>query len=70
MEEKVRGAALLLAARKKRKLTQSDVAEMVGVHQGAVCSWEIGRRKPELPYALALQEAFSIPASAWVRKPA
>ena len=34
--------------RKKRKFTQKQLAELLGVSCNAISSWELGKRKPPL----------------------
>lgn len=43
-------------ARKKRKLTQTDLAEKIGVSQGTISFWENGEEVPSLIHQIQLIE--------------
>ena len=47
-DEKEIFPALIIAARKYRKLTQVELAKKTGITTNAIASWEIGRRNPQL----------------------
>lgn len=47
----------LIALREKRGISQSAVAEKIGVDQAVISNWERKKRKPKGP-ALKLLEAF------------
>ena len=47
-------------ARKNAKLTQAELAKQIGVTQGAVTQWEIGRSAPKLQTMLALARALNV----------
>ena len=52
----------LKAARKEKGLTQTQVAEHLGVNQSTIASWEIGRRQPRTAQdCVALKELLGIP---------
>ncbi|MED0665754.1 helix-turn-helix transcriptional regulator [Bacillus badius] len=51
----------LIAERKKRKLSQSDIASMLGVSTATISHLENGRQKPSLELALGLQQLFNLP---------
>jgi transcriptional regulator with XRE-family HTH domain len=46
--------------RKEKGLTQIDLAKEIGVEQGAVSKWEIGRTRPEPQYIERLAEFFGV----------
>lgn len=46
--------------RKEKGLTQIDLAKEIGVEQGAVSKWEIGRTKPEAQYIGRLAKFFGV----------
>ncbi len=46
--------------RKEKGLTQTDLAKEIGVEQGAVSKWEIGRTRPEPQYIERLAEFFAV----------
>jgi predicted nucleotidyltransferase/DNA-binding XRE family transcriptional regulator len=48
------GAVLLRSARRRARLTQSQLAERAGVTQSVVSAYEAGRRQPSLPTLSAL----------------
>ncbi|MFX8004454.1 helix-turn-helix domain-containing protein [Acinetobacter baumannii] len=50
-----------MAERKKRKLSQSDIASMLGVSTATISHLENGRQKPSLELALGLQQLFNLP---------
>ena len=61
------GAALLRAWRKESGRSQKELSGEVAVSQPALCEWESGARRPELPAAVAL-EALSegkVPIESW-----
>lgn len=43
--------------RLSKKITQSDLAEMLGLTQGIISSWECGRNKPSMKAARRLSIA-------------
>jgi transcriptional regulator with XRE-family HTH domain len=60
-----KGSSLLAAAIADQKLTQSEVAERIGVSQGTVSDWESGKNTPKLVFALRMLDTFGIPVGAW-----
>ena len=53
----------LRKARKDKKLSQSDLAELVGVHYRTIQNWEKGHRKPgNFQLLKKLADALSVPA--------
>jgi transcriptional regulator with XRE-family HTH domain len=46
--------------RKEKGLTQAELAKAIGVEQGAVSKWEIGRAKPEPQHVERLSKFFSV----------
>lgn len=48
------------ALRKERGLTQTQLAESLGVDQATVSKWEIGRAYPEAKYAIKLSDFFGV----------
>ena len=48
------------AARKKKGLTQEELAEIVGVSQSMINHIEKGRKKPSLDIAVALADEFGV----------
>lgn len=50
----------LKAARRRRGITQADLAEMVGVEQPTVQRWESGKRTPDTLQLVALADALGI----------
>lgn len=55
--------AQLIALRKARGISQSAVAEQIGVDQAVISNWEQNKRKPKGP-ALKLLQAFIADQSA------
>lgn len=51
----------LAAVRRRRFMTQTDLAEKVGVSMKTVQSWEGGRSQPRLRHIPKLAEALGIP---------
>jgi len=48
--------------RRFRELTQSQLAEAVGVHQATICAWELGRQVPRLDQARILVRILEAPS--------
>lgn len=46
--------------RKKKELSQSDLAELVGVKNNTVSTWERGTRKPDFEALNKLSEVFGV----------
>lgn len=44
--------------REKQGMSQRELAHALGVTQGAVSSWELGRRSPRLPRAKQIAKMF------------
>ncbi len=42
--------------RKKKKLSQSDIAKELGIKQNTFSQWETGRRKPDVMQAIKLAD--------------
>lgn len=51
----------LIQERKKRKLTQGQLAELLGVKASLISHLETGRMNPGLEITLGLQEFFELP---------
>lgn len=47
--------------RKKKKLSQNDIARIIGVKQNTISQWEIEKRIPNVLQALKLAELLEIP---------
>jgi transcriptional regulator with XRE-family HTH domain len=64
-----RGAVLLIEGTRppppSSGLTQSEVAERLGVHRSLVSHWAMGVSRPKLDHAVKLQEIMGIPVEAW-----
>jgi len=54
----------LAAARVNAGLTQSDVAEKLGVTKQTILDWEKGRSEPKVSQAIEMSELFNMPLSA------
>ncbi|WP_035562387.1 helix-turn-helix domain-containing protein [Hymenobacter sp. IS2118] len=52
--------AVLLKARKARRLSQAEVAEQLGVCQSAYCGWESDRSMPNARYYRPLTALFGM----------
>lgn len=50
----------LISERKKHKLTQKELAEIVGVSKSTIGFLETGRSKPGFELSIALEEFFGI----------
>lgn len=46
--------------REERKWTQSYLAYVVGVSASAVCKWESGDKRPELPKVIRMSDLFGV----------
>ena len=49
--------------RKKKGLTQEDLANALGFRMATISSWELGKNKPHTEYIPNMAEVFGIPAS-------
>lgn len=59
----------LRLARVARGMTQSDLAEKLGINQTTASRIENGQQTPKLEVAVAIEKAFGIRPSAWVKRP-
>ena len=50
----------LIELRKRRKMTQGDLAERVGVSRQSVSKWETGESFPDLPKLVQLADALKV----------
>lgn len=55
---------LIRERRQRRNLTQHQLAELVGVTQKAISSWEIGRTEPGARHLFAIADALHLPLKA------
>lgn len=53
-------ARRLVALRKGRNLTQSELAKALKVSQAAVGNWEKGKRDPDIPTLIAIADFFGV----------
>lgn len=60
MENKGELGRRILRLREQAKLTQTDVAELLGVTDGAVSNWEHGIRMPGVKNLLTLAELLGV----------
>ncbi|MCW7541022.1 helix-turn-helix domain-containing protein [Aquabacterium sp. A7-Y] len=58
--------AVLRAERRKRGLTQTDLALRAGLHLNFICMVERGESSPTLPTLYALADALELPAEALI----
>ena len=47
--------------RKKRKLTQQELADLINVNLRTIVKWENGYSKPKASYMIRLKRAYNIP---------
>ncbi|MGM9971067.1 MAG: helix-turn-helix domain-containing protein [Anaeroplasmataceae bacterium] len=59
----------LTKLRKKKQINQVDLANMMGVKQYVVSSWETGRSEPNINQILKLSEIFDLPTDYLLDKP-
>lgn len=50
----------LTKLRKRKNITQNELADMLGVKQYVISSWEIGRSEPNINQIIALSNIFNI----------
>jgi transcriptional regulator with XRE-family HTH domain len=62
---KKRGSDLLRKERQKRKLTQDQASEFVGISQPLISMYESGKIAPGVKHACKLEKKFGIPVEAW-----
>lgn len=55
---------LIVAARRRKLLTQSELAEAVGVSARAVRDWEAGRSRPTLSHVAKLAQELELDQAA------
>ena len=55
--------------RKRKNITQTDLANKVGVKQYVVSSWETGRSEPNLDQLTRLSEILDVPTDYLLDKP-
>lgn len=60
----------LRLARVARGMTQSELAAELGINQATASRIENGQQTPKLEIAVAIERAFGIRPSAWVKKSA
>lgn len=58
-----RQGARIREARRLRQLSAKDLAERVGVTEGAVTHWETGRYSPRQQHQVAVSQALEVPWS-------
>lgn len=56
-------AEKIKALRKELKMSQQEVADMIGVSQAAIYYWEKNERKPKIGQLIKLAEIFGVPLS-------
>lgn len=52
---------IMVQKRKEKKLTQADLAQMVGCSQRAIAGYELEERKPSVPMAQRIGQALGFP---------
>ncbi len=57
---KKRISEVLKRIRKEEKLTQRQMAEVIGVSKDAICSWELGRNQPSGVVLLEIMARFNL----------
>lgn len=60
--------AALQAALRRRGWTQADLARELSVPTGTVNNWCVGRRRPNITFALEIQAVLGVPLSTWARQ--
>lgn len=54
--------------KKKKKYTQKQIAERLGLSQSYVCKLLNGKQQPSLPVALRINSVLGVPLESLVRK--
>lgn len=54
----------LIVTRKRNKMTQRQIADMLGVTEGCYAHWEQGRNEPNINYIIRLCQIFNISSDA------
>lgn len=47
--------------RKRRKMTQEDLAKAIGIKQQTICAYENGKIEPKLERLIVISDALSVP---------
>ena len=55
---------IMVQKRKERKLTQTELGQMVGCSQRAIAGYELGERRPSVPMAQRIGQALGF---SWTR---
>ena len=55
---------IMVQKRKERKLTQAELAQLVGCSQRAIAGYELGERKPSVQMAMKIGEVLGF---SWTR---
>lgn len=55
---------IMVQKRKEKKLTQAELAQMVGCSQRAIAGYELEERKPSVPMAQRIGQTLGFP---WTR---
>ncbi|PQL91060.1 helix-turn-helix transcriptional regulator [Apibacter adventoris] len=50
----------LIQLRRKKRISQKEVAESIGVSQSTLCDWESGKRNPKVESLFKLAEYFKV----------
>jgi transcriptional regulator with XRE-family HTH domain len=61
-------AALLQVMRKRSSVSQRQLGLRVGVGEGIIAEWELGKSTPQLHHILALASALGVPVSALIKR--
>lgn len=56
---------IMIQKRKEKKLTQTELAQMLGCSQRAVAGYELGNRKPSVPMAKKIGTMLGFPWTAF-----
>ena len=48
--------------RTERKLSQQELAKIIGTNNSSICDWECGRTEPSIDYIVKLCDFFEIDA--------
>ena len=59
----------LTKIRKRKNLNQSDLANMLGVKQYIISSWETGRSEPSIKQIIELSKVLDVPTDYLLDKP-
>lgn len=65
--KRLTGGVLLANWRRKKKMSQRDLADELGIRQGTLCDWEVTKHLPRIDAALRIEKLTGgrVPVRSW-----